>query len=179
VDPPAPVPAARGDQRSEPSSAGAPFRGDGPCIPGTEGEQRTWDLASPALGTTEGVPGDVRVTVDPNREAPRRARALLTDLLVESDQETSASRAAVVVSELVTNAVVHARPPVEIRACVTGSALHVEVTDQSSSPPRTIRRHNHDPGGLGLSLVDALADRWGYEMGPGNVKTVWFEIDSP
>jgi anti-sigma regulatory factor (Ser/Thr protein kinase) len=178
VDPPARVRAARGGQRSEASSADPPL-GDGPCIPGIAGGNATWDLASTPLGTTEGVLGDVRVTVDPNREAPRRARALLTDLLVESDQETSASRAAVVISELVTNAVVHARPPVEIRACVTGSALHVEVTDQSSSPPRPLRRHPHDPGGLGLWLVDSLADRWGYAMGPGNVKTVWFEIDSP
>ncbi len=136
-------------------------------------------MARAPLGTTGGVPGDVRVTIDPTREAPRRARALLTDLLVECDQETSASRAALVVSELVTNAVVHARPPVEIRARVTGSALRVEVTDQSSSPPRTVRRRTDDTGGLGLSLVDAVADRWGYRLGPKRGKTVWFEIDSP
>jgi anti-sigma regulatory factor (Ser/Thr protein kinase) len=86
--------------------------------------------------------------------------------------------AVLLVSELVTNALVHGGPPVELRATRTPEGLRVEVRDNAPDQP-VIRDTPLDvPGGQGLRLVDALASRWGW-VTAGVGKAVWFEIDQP
>jgi signal transduction histidine kinase/DNA-binding response OmpR family regulator/serine phosphatase RsbU (regulator of sigma subunit) len=65
------------------------------------------------------------------------------------------------VSELVTNAVVHGRPPVELRVRRSRAHLVLEVEDHASYLPRRMRPTEHDEHGRGLQLVALLADRWG------------------
>lgn len=85
--------------------------------------------------------------------------------------------ASLLVTELVTNAVRHAQPPIGLRiARPAEGLLHVEVADHSLRPPKP----DLDPdtatlSGRGLFLVDALASRWGYRP-DGHGKTVWFEL---
>lgn len=85
--------------------------------------------------------------------------------------------AVLLVSELVTNALLHGRPPLELVAAGDDSQLRVEVHDASAGDPPRVRESPVDvPGGRGLRLVDALASRWGWaESGRG--KFVWFELD--
>lgn len=78
------------------------------------------------------------------------------------------------VSELVTNAVLHAEGDPELTIRDLGDRIRVEVSDTSPRPPQI------DPpnltGGRGLQLVDTLAARWGTDRRPAG-KTVWFEVD--
>ncbi len=81
-------------------------------------------------------------------------------------------------SELVTNALTHAREPLAIRAYPVGAGVRVEVGDgaeQAFPLPRTARRPLSD--GRGLEIVDAMASRWGWRRTQGG-KVVWFEVDA-
>ncbi|WP_407564098.1 ATP-binding protein [Streptomyces sp. 184] len=83
--------------------------------------------------------------------------------------------AALVVSELVTNAVVHARasPGREIltRFIRLDNGVRIEVHDASDERP--VPRVPGDDGGFGLLLVDELTDRWGVAERGGIGKCVW------
>ncbi|MEU8516436.1 ATP-binding protein [Kitasatospora sp. NPDC048722] len=84
------------------------------------------------------------------------------------------------VSELVTNACLHAPGgPRELRLSWNGERLRAEVSDASPAPPR-LRRHADPgrPGGHGLRVVDRLARDWGC-LPEGAGKLVWLEIASP
>lgn len=77
------------------------------------------------------------------------------------------------VSELVTNVVLHAHSDVEVTICDRGDRTRVEVKDSSSRMPEM--RTPSVTGGRGLSLVEACAARWGIERHIDG-KTVWFEV---
>jgi anti-sigma regulatory factor (Ser/Thr protein kinase) len=81
------------------------------------------------------------------------------------------------VSELVTNVVLHAGTPCEL-AINDGPPLRVEVADGSTEPP--IQKHyDTDAGsGRGLHLLEVLSDRFGTDLTPTG-KMVWFEVSSP
>jgi anti-sigma regulatory factor (Ser/Thr protein kinase) len=91
-------------------------------------------------------------------------------------------RAALLVSELVTNAVVHAASDVCIRVSAR-PLIRVEVEDHDPRLPETRPARDTppvvdalEPGGLGLAIVDGLASRWGVDR-LADGKVVWFEID--
>jgi signal transduction histidine kinase/CheY-like chemotaxis protein len=64
-------------------------------------------------------------------------------------------------SELVANAVLHARPPIELRLRRNAGTVVVEVVDSAPFLPRKLRPTADDERGRGLQLVALLADRWG------------------
>ena len=76
-------------------------------------------------------------------------------------------------SELVTNAVIHARTPIELGITVTDHSLIVTVHDEDlHHPPARAGRE----GGWGLGLVRELADEAAMEEHVGDGKTAWFRI---
>ena len=80
------------------------------------------------------------------------------------------------VSELVTNAIVHTNTAVELELRLVGRRLRSVVADESSRVP--VPRHS-DPtavAGRGLQVVTELAEEWGVEMTAAG-KAVWFEVD--
>ena len=80
------------------------------------------------------------------------------------------------VSELATNAVLHARTEFVVRVRPHGTTVRVEVEDRSADLPR---RKAYGPAavvGRGLVLVEAIADRWGIRQVPGG-KVVWAELE--
>lgn len=87
-----------------------------------------------------------------------------------------------VVSELVTNAVVHTGCPAVLRLVfpldveAETPAVRVEVADASDTPPQRRCAEGDAVGGRGLELVDCLCDRWGWYP-DGSGKRVWCEID--
>jgi anti-sigma regulatory factor (Ser/Thr protein kinase) len=107
-------------------------------------------------------------------------RARLGEWGIDGDAEDVSL---LLVSELVTNAVLHSRPPLRLLAVCDGACLRVEVHDGDRASAPTLRR-THDelaegdsaPGGRGLKLVEALASRWGSREYDGG-KLVWFELD--
>ncbi|WP_457464615.1 ATP-binding protein [Streptomyces sp. TE5632] len=85
------------------------------------------------------------------------------------------------VSELVTNAVVHTGCPAVLRLSLTDAAageatVRLEVADRSSRAPVPRCAGGDATGGRGLALVDGLADRWGWSS-DGTGKRIWCELD--
>jgi GAF domain-containing protein/anti-sigma regulatory factor (Ser/Thr protein kinase) len=84
------------------------------------------------------------------------------------------------VSELVTNAVLHARPPLRLHAEADDHRLRVGVDDAGSAVvlrPRLFPAADQEQG-RGLALLEMLSDRWGIAARQDG-KTVWFELDRP
>jgi anti-sigma regulatory factor (Ser/Thr protein kinase) len=82
-------------------------------------------------------------------------------------------------SEVVTNAVEHGAPPIELVVQRRDHHLRVEVHDGSPLPPRVGDPEPQEARGRGMLIVERCADRWGVEPDATAGKTVWFEIDVP
>ncbi|MFJ8048327.1 SpoIIE family protein phosphatase [Streptomyces luteogriseus] len=78
-----------------------------------------------------------------------------------------------ILSELITNAIRHGRPPVKIRLLYDRSLI-CEVSDASGTSPHLRRAATTDEGGRGLYLVAQFAQRWGTRYTPRG-KVIWSE----
>jgi two-component sensor histidine kinase len=83
-----------------------------------------------------------------------------------------------VVSELVTNAVIHAQTSFGLLLAVVGDHLRVVVRDED--PGRLVQRahDDHALSGRGLFIVEALASQWGVDDGADG-KATWARIRLP
>ena len=79
-------------------------------------------------------------------------------------------------SEVVTNAVLHARTEAQLTVLVTTAAVRVEVADGEPRRPVPRVAAVDDTSGRGMQLVDALSSRWGVDP-TADGKLVWFEVD--
>jgi anti-sigma regulatory factor (Ser/Thr protein kinase) len=90
-------------------------------------------------------------------------------------------RVALVLSELIANAVQHggAGPDetVEVRMSSAGDRLRVEVVDPGWAGLEPPPRIQHPDGGYGLLLVEHLADDWGREATDTGGSLAWFELE--
>lgn len=119
----------------------------------------------------------VDVHLHPEPSSPAAARAAVRALLARHHVDEEQSEVAVlVVSELVTNAVVHAGTPVTVDADLEGGCLRVSVGDGSPEVPVLRDVEPTATSGRGLRIVEQLADRWGIDPGDRG-KAVWFELD--
>jgi anti-sigma regulatory factor (Ser/Thr protein kinase) len=84
-------------------------------------------------------------------------------------------RVELMVSELATNAVKHARSAFSLTVVTSGDSVRVEVNDEGERQPVRRDPAPTDPGGRGLVIVQALSDDWGVELHDGD-KTVWFSL---
>lgn len=103
-------------------------------------------------------------------------RQYAIDACVAYGWTDSANTVALLVSEMATNAILHAYgPDVRVRVLDQGVRLRVEVAD--GSPVRPVQRTaaGSAQGGRGLALVEALALGWGVDTWSDG-KAVWFEI---
>ncbi|WP_259407897.1 ATP-binding protein [Streptomyces akebiae] len=113
--------------------------------------------------------------------ARRWARARLCGSGI-GDDEPLAETLILLVSELVTNAVVHTGRPAVLRLLLSGlrdgvvGKVRLEVADGSACPPAPRCADSEEAGGRGLALVDVLADRWGWSH-EGAGKRIWCELD--
>jgi len=116
------------------------------------------------------------VDLDPVPSSVGIARSFIREALVDLD-ENAQDVALLLTSELVTNAILHARTPVKLGVLVDNDRTLVCVADRmSESPDLTPRARSQDrPGGRGLALVADLAESWGTTTYTGG-KTVWFVL---
>lgn len=112
--------------------------------------------------------------------AAREARAWLSGALRRLGVEADVDVAQLLLTELVTNVVVHARTPMTLRVMRTGDTVRFEVVDADLGLPR--QREPADDwqeSGFGLRLLDQLAREWGayhLVLRGGVRKVVWFEL---
>jgi anti-sigma regulatory factor (Ser/Thr protein kinase) len=83
---------------------------------------------------------------------------------------------ALLVSELATNAVLHARSEFEVCVAAAAERIRVEVSDFNSRLPIVVSVPSDAYSGRGLMLLKALAGSWGVESHADEGKTIWFEV---
>lgn len=108
------------------------------------------------------------------------ARAWVTGVITEIGRDELVPAAQLGVSELVTNAILHARPPLTVAVRGTVEHPRVEVVDHAPGPirPHELMLVDDEPAtfGRGLAMLAMNAHRWGSETLPDGLgKRVWFE----
>jgi anti-sigma regulatory factor (Ser/Thr protein kinase) len=117
---------------------------------------------------------DLALTLPPDSSAPAAARAAVRRHLAGHVGATRLGEASLVISELVTNALVHGRGEIDLRLQHEGETVRGEVIDHGAGFEYEVReRGPGDVSGRGLFLVDALTNRWGIHEGTTHV---WFEL---
>jgi anti-sigma regulatory factor (Ser/Thr protein kinase) len=127
------------------------------------------------VGMTENGHVEVALRIPPAVDAPLRARAEVVGLGLP---RPAADDITLLVSELVTNCVVHADlapgQDIVLRLSRKPEHVRVEVCDEGRGFADSLLQRA-DSAGFGLYLVEQLADRWGVER--GGQTCVWFEVD--
>ncbi|QOV42675.1 ATP-binding protein [Streptomyces chromofuscus] len=125
--------------------------------------------------------GHSSVEYDPRPSAVREARAEVRRRLEgwgladrDGAGDDLVSTAELLVSELATNALLHAASRFRLTLTAAHGVLRCEVSDGGRRVPQVLDAGSSQSG-RGMFLVEALARRWGcHQDGPG--KTVWFEL---
>ena len=119
--------------------------------------------------------GELTTSLPPEPTSARAARRFVTAALHRLGQDGRSDLAELLVSELVTNALLHARTTITLVVQVSGSGIRVGVADGSRRGPRFRDYTDEATTGRGLTLVEELATAWGTEPS-GRGKTIWFEL---
>lgn len=107
--------------------------------------------------------------------SPAAARREVEAVLTSWDATGLVWAATTVVSELATNAVLHARTPFTVAMSLQGDVLRVEVSDRSLRRPQPRTYDDEATTGRGLALLAALAGDTGVDLTDGG-KTIWCEL---
>ena len=126
-----------------------------------------------AVVSTAAAP--VRLSLAAVPESAPAVRAEVRRLLAGGAFADRASDCEVAASELVTNAVLHGRAPLEVALELDSTRLRVAVRDASPVMPAAGVLDPTAVTGRGLLLISALTDAWGVEL-HGDGKSVWFEL---
>lgn len=118
----------------------------------------------------------VAFMAQPDRVA--QARAFVTGLLGEASVVVAADAVILVVSELATNAVVHAATPFTVSLSRRGASLRLEVRDRSARQVHSPPQSPTSIGGRGLQVVEACSTTWGVRDETDG-KSVWATFDLP
>ncbi|WP_225822270.1 ATP-binding protein [Streptomyces naphthomycinicus] len=186
-------PYSPGDRGPEPSGASGMPEGAAPTV-GAATEAAVSSVptvpSGPAAGASPGADPRVRTlrlagesgVVPLARDFARQALYAWGWLpAATADRRAAAEDVLLVVSELVTNACLHAEGPEEIVVACDNKVIRVEVSDRGTGQPapRTPHRAGR-PGGHGMFIVQRLCLDWGVVRAPGRSgKTVWAELGAP
>jgi anti-sigma regulatory factor (Ser/Thr protein kinase) len=141
-------------------------------------DQSRPDHAHARHGITQGRCCAQQMTLPAAAPAARLARQATCQVLASWQLAHLTESAVLLVSELVSNVVRHARTTSEmiLRLETAGTCLRIEVQDGGLRWPRPRTPAGLDGSGFGLVLVDTLADKWGVRHTPQG-KVVWAELD--
>ncbi|MEV5874528.1 ATP-binding protein [Streptomyces sp. NPDC052101] len=183
-------PYSPGDRGPEPSGASGASEGGTPTA-GVPAGAAAPSVPSGAAGGTQdtGGPQARRLRLQGESGVVPLARDFARQALYAwgwlpaagADQRAAAEDVLLVVSELVTNACLHAEGPDELFLACDNKVIRVEVSDRGSGQPapRTPHRAGR-PGGHGMFIVQRLCLDWGVVRPAGRPgKTVWAELGAP
>jgi PAS domain S-box-containing protein len=130
-----------------------------------------------AVVSDDGGGGSLEQPLTGDATSPRTARQFVAESLDSLGHQHDTDLAVLLVSELVTNAAIHARGESRVRISSRRGVVRVEVMDPSATAPVMRARNVDAEAGRGMLLVEELADAWGVDMLPhGAGKVVWFEL---
>jgi anti-sigma regulatory factor (Ser/Thr protein kinase) len=102
-----------------------------------------------------------------------QARAFVSRHLLDGGLPVIVDDARLVVSELATNAVLHARTPFGVRISRYDGVVEIAVRDGVSLAPSVSSAEEHQQNGRGLRLVELCSESWGVTAPPAGGKSVW------
>lgn len=137
-------------------------------------DSAAWNVTRPAKGVK--AVNELLMRLPPDPMTVTTARRLVTEELLRSGLVELSDDAALLVTEVVSNAVMHARTAILLHVTITTDRVRVEVDDGSSQLPAWSPSMAESLSGRGLTLVNALASRWGADLLDVGGKTVWFEL---
>jgi len=124
-------------------------------------------------GVLDGAEAQLALPAAP--KAAGIARAFVRETLSPAAADATIDAVTLCVSELVTNALDHAAPPIGLRVACEDECVRIEVTDASTARPVQRSVEPSALRGRGMQFVDQSATRWGVDSSPGG-KTVWAEF---
>lgn len=109
--------------------------------------------------------------------AARAARRIVDDCCDQAGAgPVCRDTAALLTSEVVTNALLHGQGPVRLRVDLGDRWMRVGVGDDATGRPHLPDQQDGAEGGRGMLIVDGLAAHWGVEDDERG-KVVWFELE--
>ncbi len=117
-------------------------------------------------------------TWPPDPASVGQARAAVRERLDQWGLAELSDTAALIVSELATNAITYARGRYSLRLVRGETGLACEVTDDSYVAPQLRHAEADDEGGRGLVITSSLTNRWGVRPTAAG-KTIWAELPFP
>ncbi len=107
--------------------------------------------------------------------APSAARSFVRSVLGEWRCDHLVESALLIASELVTNAVVHARSRSVLGLRLLEGRVRIQVADHGAGMPTPRVPDEDGPGGRGLPIIEAISSSWGIDATPDG-KVVWAEL---
>jgi anti-anti-sigma factor len=120
-----------------------------------------------------------RLALGPVPTAARAVRAFVREVCDRWGLQELVEPAALVASELVTNAVIYAGTSAELRIELRGSRLYVSVHGQDPNLTRVLTAEEGTDRGLSLQIMDQAASTWGVRQDRAGGKTIWCALDLP
>lgn len=136
------------------------------------------DLHSALCGPRSPVHGSVSPVVahfPSDLRTADRVRGLARSVFGRWGLGSVVDDAVLVISELATNALLHAATGFMLELSLTPTAVRVSVRDATTDPPVRQQRALDAVSGRGLALIDAVSERWGHDPAPSG-KLVWAEL---
>jgi anti-sigma regulatory factor (Ser/Thr protein kinase) len=120
---------------------------------------------------------EVRTILTPHPTSVGAARRFVRDVLkTRRVDDGVVSTVELLTSEVVTNAIVHARSGPQLAVELCDGCVRVAVRDLSPELPVRLLTHLDDTSGRGVVIVEELASAWGVDRERSGAKRVWFEV---
>lgn len=118
-------------------------------------------------------------TLDPGADSPGHARRFVRSVLSDWRVEAAGDTLVLLVSELATNVVLHARTAYDVVLERRGDVVRLSVLDDSKTDPVRRRTGLRSATGRGLALVESMSSEWGHtddRFLSGRAKGIWVEV---
>jgi anti-sigma regulatory factor (Ser/Thr protein kinase) len=131
--------------------------------------------AAGVLELVQAVLDSAETDLDHDLRSGSKARRFVAEALERWDCSDALDTVQLLVSEVVTNAVVHAGARPTVAVILLPEAVRIEVADDNPAGLAPREAAEEDESGRGLLLLDSLAAKWGVDASEHG-KTVWFEV---